>query len=471
MNIKYLLAFALLINTDIYAKNSQAQQKRNRSQSQNQSIQTRGNKKKTYCSLSVKECLDAGQLNVCGNSSLHNVTISGTEVVNGNVNVNGQLFVNGNDITTTCPSGCQITTPGTSTDNAIVLFSGATGRILKQSPAPVTIDSSNNVAAVNNITMSGNLNMVETPNDLSAGVITKGNQRFIYDLGLSTCTFVGVNSGLASPTSFGNTGIGYQALGSLSNGSSNTAIGRESMHFSTTGSFNTAIGSLSLIQSNASFNTALGYNTLQGLSGNANVAVGSGALQNTTGSNNTAIGASAGNALTSGVNNIYVGINVGASLGDPTESFTTRIGNEGAQQRCFIAGIEGVSVTGDAVFVDVNGQLGILPPSALRFKQDVADMGDRTANLVNLRPVTFRYKQEIENSGALHYGLIAEEVAELYPHLVVYNKESNQPESVKYHLLNVMLLNEVNRLTKEQKEQNQTIKALVARLDMLEGKN
>lgn len=460
MNMRYLLLFMLLINVELYSKDSKRTKTRRFEQSADQSAQNRRKQKSEFCSLTVKENLTAGQLNVCGNSCLCNLTVKGNEVVNGDVNVNGHLFVNGSEIIN-CANGC-ITTPSTSTDNAIVLFSGTTGKILKQSPAPVTIDPANNVGSANDITMTGNLNMVSTPSDLSVGVITKDNQRFIYDLGNSTSTFVGVNAGLASSLSFGNTGIGFEALGSLSNGSSNTAIGRESMHFSTTGSFNTAIGSLSLIQSNGSFNTALGYNTLQGLTGLGNVAVGSGALQNTTGGSNTAVGFGAGNALTSGSTNIYVGANVGASLGDPTESFITRIGNNGVQLACFIAGINNSTVTGNAVMIDSNGRLGLLPPSSRRYKQDITDMADSTANLINLRPITFRYKPEVDQSGALQYGLIAEEVAEVYPDLVIYNKD-NQPESVKYHLLNVMLLNELSK-------QDKIIKDLLARIVKLEDK-
>ena len=357
-----------------------------------------------------------------------------------------------------------------STNNAIVLFSGTTGKILTQSPAPVTIDGTNSINQVNSITMSGNLNMVPTPADLSAGVITKNNQPFMYDLGDSTCTFVGLNAGLASATSFSNTGIGFQALGSLTSGSFNTSIGREAMHFGSSGSFNTALGALSLIQSTASFNTALGYNTLQGLAGQGNVAVGASALQNTTGTNNTAIGFGAGSALTAGSTNIYIGANVGTSLGNPNESTTTRIGNEGVQTACFIAGISDATPSGAAVpvLVDGNGQLGVAT-SSRRYKQDIFDMADSTTNLVNLRPVIFRYKPEVDKSGARQYGLIAEEVAEVYPDLVVYNKD-NQPESVKYHVLNVMLLNELNKLIKKQKEQDKTIKELLARIVKLEDK-
>lgn len=463
MKLRYLFFILLLANIELFAK--KLVKPKPIEDSIDQSIKYRGKSKnnKQFCSLSVKDCLNAGQLNVCGSTSLKNLTVTGTETVTGTLNVNGSLFVNGTPIT--CP--CGITLPSTSTPNAIVLFANNTGNSLKQSPAPVTIDPSNNVNNINNITMVGNLNMVATPSDLSAGVITKVGQRFIYDLGGSTSTFVGVNAGLASALSFGNTGIGFDALGSMANGSSNTAIGRESMHFVASGSFNTALGALSFIQSTGSFNTALGYNTLQGLTGNGNVAVGSGTLQNTTGADNTAIGFGAGNALVGGSNNIYIGANAGSVI---TESTTTRIGVEGVQTACFIAGISGVEITGTQVVVDGNGQLGVLPPSSRRYKQNISDMGDSTDNLSKLRPVKFEYKPGVIKSAQIQseeiqYGLIAEEVAEFYPELVVY--KDGQPETVKYYVLNVMLLNRQNKLEKKLEEQDKIIKQLqdqVARL-------
>lgn len=140
------------------------------------------------------------------------------------------------------------------------------------------------------------------------------------------------------------------------------------------------------------------------------------------------------------------------------------------QTACFIGGIrDKTTALNNAVpvLIDGDGQLGTIS-SSKRYKQDIVDMLDHTANLAKLRPVIFRYKPEIQKSGAKQYGLIAEEVAEVYPDLVVYNKD-NEPESVKYHVLNVMLLNELNKLVKKQEEQDNTIKKLLDRIAKLEN--
>ena len=62
--------------------------------------------------------------------------------------------------------------------------------------------------------------------------------------------------------------------------------------------------------------------------------------------------------------------------------------------------------------------------SSRRSKDDIRDMGDASGGLLRLRPVTFRYKQKAaDGSAPIRYGLIAEEVAEVYPELVVYDGE------------------------------------------------
>jgi hypothetical protein len=196
----------------------------------------------------------------------------------------------------------------------------------------------------------------------------------------------------------------------------------------TTGGGNTAIGEGSLVSNTTGYNnTAIGWMSL----GN-----------NTTGDDNIALGAGAGAALTTGDRNIDIG-----SGGWWGESRTLRIGSddpEVGQTRTFIAGIHGTA-TGKAdavtVLIDSAGQLGTVS-SSIRFKQDVADMGDATSRLLDLRPVTFRYKAHPD--GPRHFGLIAEEVDEVMPELVVRDA-TGQPESVAYHLLPAMLLNELQK--------------------------
>src|SRR6202035_1026802 len=141
---------------------------------------------------------------------------------------------------------------------------------------------------------------------------------------------------------------------------------------------------------------ALYYNT----SGNNNLASGFQSLYYTTGSNNIGVGSLAGYNPT-GSFNIMIG-NQGASA----DNHVIRIGD--VQTQTFIAGISGVNVSGVPVLVSSTGQLGIAS-SSRRYKEDIQDMGDATANLMRLRPVTFRYKQPFEDgSQPIQYGLIAE---------------------------------------------------------------
>jgi septal ring factor EnvC (AmiA/AmiB activator) len=99
---------------------------------------------------------------------------------------------------------------------------------------------------------------------------------------------------------------------------------------------------------------------------------------------------------------------------------------------------------GAAVVVDANGQLGTTS-SSRRFKDDIKDMGDASSDLMKLRPVTFRYKQaQDDGSHPLQYGLVAEEVAEVNSGLVQFDKDG-QPQTVLYHVLPAMLLNEAQK--------------------------
>jgi hypothetical protein len=61
---------------------------------------------------------------------------------------------------------------------------------------------------------------------------------------------------------------------------------------------------------------------------------------------------------------------------------------------------------------------------------------------MKLRPVTFYYKPEFDKTQTRQFGLVAEEVAQVAPQLVVFDKDG-APQMVRYHFVNAMLLNEV----------------------------
>jgi hypothetical protein len=271
---------------------------------------------------------------------------------------------------------------------------------------------------------------------------------------------VDVNGYFANTVGEENTALGELALASLTAGTHNTAVGNRALISLTSAQFNTAVGSSALgsVAMTGNANTAVGALTLvAATSGASNVGVGAGTLLTvTSGGFNTAIGPGAGGSLQTGSNNVYIG-NVSAGAAD--EASTTRIGN--VQTRAFVAGIRNTIVTGVPVVVSDSGQLGVASSTA-RVKRDIRDMGAASRDLLKLRPVIFRYRAEHDDGGRrLQYGLIAEEVAEIHPELVVTDPQG-QVMSVRYDLLPAMLLNELQRQQRELEQQKAEAEARFA---------
>jgi hypothetical protein len=262
----------------------------------------------------------------------------------------------------------------------------------------------------------------------------------------------------------GNTAVGSAALLRNVTGVANTALGPGALGANEVGSFNTAVGSGVLNNNLGSANTAMGNNSmLQNKSGIRNTAVGVNALiKNMAGTNNTAIGIDALYSNVTGTHNVALGQGAGANIvdgsvnimignrGELADSNTIRIGDAN-HNYTFVAGVAGV-MTGinDAVtvVVDSNGQLGTVNSSA-RYKEDINAMGHASERLLSLNPVTFHYKQAYANGDKpVEYGLIAEEVAHVFPELVVFDEE-NRPQTVKYRLLSSLLLNELQKQNRE----------------------
>jgi hypothetical protein len=190
-----------------------------------------------------------------------------------------------------------------------------------------------------------------------------------------------------------------------------------------------------------------------------NTAVGAGALQHELyGYRNTAIGENALSDNFGGSDNIAVGY----SAGSANDNGTIRIGTPGTQTSFFAAGVRGVTTGNNnavPVMIDSNGQLGTVN-SSRRFKEDIEDMGDASSGLLRLRPVTFRYRQPFaDGSKPIEYGLIAEEVEEVYPDLVARSADG-QVETVKYQVLDSMLLNEAQKQARQIRQQGEQIRQL-----------
>jgi hypothetical protein len=263
---------------------------------------------------------------------------------------------------------------------------------------------------------------------------------------------------LASNTTGGdNTATGAGALGDNTTGNDNTAIGFDALLENTIGEHNTATGVEALeLNSTGTSNTATGNQALQfNATGNFNTANGDLALSNNvTGSNNIALGANAGANVTTGNNNIEIG-NVGAS----SDSGTIRIGKSGTQTKTFIAGISGATVpTGVPVIVDTTGHLGTTTSSA-RFKDEIKSMDKASEAILALKPVTFRYKHELDPAGIPQFGLVAEEVEKVNPDLVARD-DHGKPYTVRYEAINAMLLNEFLKEHGKVEEQQATIAEL-----------
>src|SRR4030095_5435199 len=230
------------------------------------------------------------------------------------------------------------------------------------------------------------------------------------------------------------------ALFSNTTGNANTAIGVGALYKNTTGVSNTATGM-----------AALGSNT----SGFSNTAIGARALLIATGNYNVALGDSAGESLTTGDNNIDIGYHV---LGVKGESNTIRIGNTDISAT-YIRGISAQTVVGGAaLFVDSNGKLGTMTAST-RFSDEIKPMDKASEAILTLKPVTFRYKQEIDSKSIRQFGLLAEEVEKVYPDLIVRDNEG-KPYSVRYDQVNAMLLNEFLKEHAKVEEQQATIEEL-----------
>ena len=272
-----------------------------------------------------------------------------------------------------------------------------------------------------------------------------------------------------------NTAVGTGALLS-NNGSPNTAVGAAALLFNTTGSDNTALGAAALennadgSENNAvgsfalfanvsgAFNNAHGREALTNNTSSENNAFGDLAMENnTTGASNTAIGDDALRNLVDGSFNVAVGDEAGTGLGASVNGCIA-IGAPGDgpfatfDNTCFIGSIFGEPVSDPGsqvpVFVDQFNNVGVFNTSSRKLKHDIKPMDKSSETLYQFKPVTFKYNSDWK--GTTQYGLIAEEVAEVDPQLVV--RKNGEIMAVHYEQINNMLLNEF--LKEHKKVQN-----------------
>lgn len=346
----------------------------------------------------------------------------------------------------TLNNGSNITITG----SPVSLGGAATINLVNSPSVSGTLTAGTGITSTTgDLTLSaGNINLTDSTSS-STGNIFKNGTRFLHNAGTQN-TFLGKSAGNFALTSANNVGIGQNAGNALTSGNSNALIGAFAGNSLQDGIENTALG-----------NTAL----LLNVSGNGNTAIGKDALQTTTASNNTALGWNAGTFTATGTNNIFIGSKSGINNDDtevsnvivlqarPTAGGTRvsasnqiRIGfGDTANTTCFIDGIRGITTgiaNASTVLIDGAGQLGTVN-SSRRYKENIRDVGDISKNFMQLRPVSFNYKQH--TSADKNYGLIAEEVENTFPELVIYNAEG-EVETIKYHLLDALYIKMIQDL-------------------------
>jgi Chaperone of endosialidase len=279
-----------------------------------------------------------------------------------------------------------------------------------------------------------------------------------------------------------NTGVGAGAL-ALNNMDNNTAVGAGALFLNTDGTGNTAVGANALVHNDTGtdnnafgtnalfsnvdgfFNNAHGRNALTNNTGSENNAFGDLAMEdNTTGASNTAIGDDALRFNVDGSGNVAVGDEAGTGLGESVNNCIA-IGAPGdgpfatLDNTCFIGSIydQPVSDPGSQlpVYVDQFNNVGVFAMSSRRFKHDIQPMDKASETLYKLKPVTFKFNSDWK--GTTQYGLIAEQVAEVDPQLVVHGN-NGEVNAVHYEQINNMLLNEFLKEHKKVEE----LQAIVA---------
>ena len=317
----------------------------------------------------------------------------------------------------------------------------------------------------------------------------------------------------------GNTAEGQNALFSLTSGGFNTAIGWVSLHSDTTASFNTGVGAGTLFRNNGEENTAVGtgamltnfsgirntatgafalfntgsadnanrpsgelgsFNTANGnralfnnTEGGVNTAVGYRTLiSNTTGFANTAIGVDALSDNSTGNSNIALGVFAGGVVSTANEVIAIGTPGQNVSNSCFIGQIYSniqpqVGIDPDLVTITSNGRLGRANVSSRRYKHDIQPMHTASEAIYELKPVSFRYHKDYDQTQTIAFGLIAEEVAEVNSDLVGRNPKG-QPESVRYEQVNAMLLNEFLKEHKKVEQQNRKLENQDARIEQQE---
>jgi hypothetical protein len=365
-----------------------------------------------------------GQQDACYIAGVAGVTVSNTNIVTIDTST-GQLgstaggsvisTINGDSGSVTGSTISIISNVASSAAGSTVQFTGS-GTTLTFSDTDGSLNT-----AIGNLAGSGSTASSDNSTYL-------GYQSGLNSASINECTFLGNNAGSSMGSALAVTSVGYNAGAGAGAAFSSVFVGDS---VATGGASNKAtfVGSNANVSGSGCDNsTFVGYN----------------AGANATNSTScTYIGYQAGDGASSNTHCIYIGDDAGNGIS--SETGVIRLGSFSIQSSCFIGGIAGVTVSNSAaVLIDTTtGQLGTVV-SSRRYKENIKDL--KESNVLNLRPVSFNYI-DFPGHGEQH-GLIAEEVHEVMPNLVTYDKEG-RPDSVKYHDLPIFLLNEIQKLKQE----------------------
>jgi len=283
---------------------------------------------------------------------------------------------------------------------------------------------------------------------------------------LGLCTAVGFQALGNATGGAGNSGFGYQTLFNNTDGTGNSAIGAQVLFNNTTGTSNTASGGSALFNNTiGDYNTATGGSALySNVTGESNTAIGQQALQsNISGSDNTAVGLETLVSNTNGSHNIALGDGAGTNVMTADRVICIGAVGEDVSNSCFIGQIFNViSAGGTPVFINSNNKLGTIT-SSRRFKEQIKPMEQASEVLFALKPVSFRYKKELDPTGISQFGLVAEDVEEVNPDLVVRDREG-KVNTVRYDQVNAMLLNEFLKEHRKVQDLEKGMAAITAQL-------
>jgi hypothetical protein len=210
-----------------------------------------------------------------------------------------------------------------------------------------------------------------------------------------------------------------------------------------------------------------------GNAGNDNTSVGELAGNNIAGNGNNCFGSSAGTSITTGNNNVVVGNGAGGGLTSAANNIVIgAIAEAGPfanlNNTVFINSIFGEPVSDPGsqvpVFVDMFNVVGVFNTSSRTLKHDIKPMDKASETIYQFKPVTFKYNSDWK--GTTQYGLIAEEVAEVDPQLVVRGRDG-EIMAVHYEQISNMLLNEFLKEHKKVEEQQASISQLKSEMQTM----